>query len=106
MEKITKTRMLINAIEPEECRIAILENNILEELYIERSSREQIAGNIYKGKVVNIEPNLEEAFVDIGLKKNGFLHASDVLVPSEGKNQGEEADAPPVRHHKIRDVLQ
>ncbi|TVM01865.1 MAG: ribonuclease E [Candidatus Kuenenia stuttgartiensis] len=108
MEKITKTktRMLINAIEPEECRIAILENNILEELYIERSSREQIAGNIYKGRVVNIEPNLEAAFVDIGLKKNGFLHASDVLVPSEGKNQGEEADPPPVRHHRIRDVLQ
>ena len=42
-------KMLINAVEPEECRIAILENNILEELYIERSSRGQIAGNIYKG---------------------------------------------------------
>ena len=62
-------RMLINAVEPEECRIAILENNVLEELYIERSSREQIAGNIYKGRIVNIEPSIEAAFVDIGLKK-------------------------------------
>src|SRR3989337_418678 len=72
-------RMLINAVETEECRIAILENNVLEELYIERSSRGQIAGNIYKGKVVNVESSIEAAFIDIGLKKNGFLHVSDVL---------------------------
>ena len=67
--------MLINAVEPEECRIAILENNVLEELYIERSSREQIAGNIYKGTVVNIEHSIEAAFVDIGLKKKGIVYA-------------------------------
>ncbi|MBM4054120.1 MAG: Rne/Rng family ribonuclease [Planctomycetes bacterium] len=100
-----KKKMLINAIEPEECRIAILENNILEELYIERTSREQIAGNIYKGRVVNIEPSLEAAFVDIGLKKNGFLHVSDILVPGESKGQGEETE-PVVKQYKIRDVLQ
>src|SRR3989338_2418391 len=63
-------RMLINAVETEECRIAILENNVLEELYIERSSRGQIAGNIYKGKVVNVESSIEAEFIDIGLKKN------------------------------------
>ena len=66
-------RMLINAVETEECRIAILENNVLEELYIERSSRGQIAGNIYKGKVVNVESSIEAAFIDIGLKKMGFF---------------------------------
>ncbi len=101
-------RMLINAVEPEECRIAILENNVLEELYIERTSREQIAGNIYKGRVVNIEPSIEAAFVDIGLKKNGFLHASDVLIPSGEGTQGGESDTQHKPHRdspKIRDIL-
>ncbi|MEB2308717.1 MAG: Rne/Rng family ribonuclease [Candidatus Brocadiaceae bacterium] len=101
-------KMLINAVEPEECRIAILENNILEELYIERSSRGQIAGNIYKGRVVNIEPSIEAAFVDIGLKKNGFLHASDVLIPSENGSQSSDTDAhgkPHREFRKIRDLL-
>lgn len=100
--------MLINAVEPEECRIAILENNILEELYIERSSREQIAGNIYKGRVVNIEPSIEAAFIDIGLKKNGFLHASDVLVPTEGGSQPPDPDTQGKPHRefrKIRNIL-
>ncbi|MGQ3684872.1 MAG: Rne/Rng family ribonuclease [Candidatus Loosdrechtia sp.] len=102
-------RMLINAVEPEECRIAILENNVLEELYIERSSREQIAGNIYKGKVVNIESSIEAAFVDIGLKRNGFLHVSDILPPTGEGEQIVEADtAGKIRHahhYKIRDLL-
>ncbi|HHT9151992.1 MAG TPA: Rne/Rng family ribonuclease [Candidatus Hypogeohydataceae bacterium YC40] len=71
-------KMLINAIEPEESRIAVLEDHALEELYIERLSRVQIVGNIYKGKVINIEPSLEAAFVEIGLRKNGFLHVSEV----------------------------
>jgi len=73
-----KKRMLINVVEPEESRIAILEDGILEELYIERFSREQIAGNIYKGRIVNIEPSIEAAFVNIGISRNGFLHVSDV----------------------------
>ena len=70
--------MLINVVEPEESRIAILEDGVLEELYIERFSREQIAGNIYKGRIVNIEPSIEAAFVNIGISRNGFLHVSDV----------------------------
>ena len=50
----------------------------LKRLYIERFSREQIAGNIYKGRIVNIEPSIEAAFVNIGISRNGFLHVSDV----------------------------
>ncbi len=83
-------KMLINVIEPEESRIAILEDNILEELYIERISRGQTVGNIYMGRVINIEPSLEAAFVDIGLKKNGFLHVSEVAPPSEEEEAVEE----------------
>ncbi len=51
------------------------------ELYIERRGARSIVGNIYKGKVDNVLPGLEAAFVDIGLEKNGFLHADDVVIP-------------------------
>ena len=83
--------MLINVVEPEESRIAILEDGILEELYIERFSREQIAGNIYKGRIVNIEPSIEAAFVNIGISRNGFLHVSDVKS-NRNSNNGDPSD--------------
>src|SRR5499425_937165 len=70
--------MLINILQPEECRIAILENGVLEELYVERTSHESYVNNIYKGRIVNIEPSIQAAFVDFGVGRNGFLHVSDV----------------------------
>ncbi|GBD36187.1 Ribonuclease E [bacterium HR36] len=70
--------MLINVLEPEECRIAVIEDGVLEELYIERTSQESYIGNIYKGRIVNIEPSIQAAFVDFGIGRNGFLHVSDV----------------------------
>ncbi len=73
-----KKEMLVNALQPEESRIAIVENGVLEELYTERSSLENFVGNIYKGRVVNLEPSIQAAFVDFGVGRNGFLHVSDV----------------------------
>src|SRR5687768_10965970 len=73
-----KKEMLINVLQPEECRIAILEDGLLEELYVERTSQESYVNNIYKGKIVNIEPSIQAAFVDFGIGRNGFLHVSDV----------------------------
>jgi ribonuclease E len=73
-----KQEMLINVAQPEECRIAIVEDGVLEELYIERSSQDNYVGNIYKGRVVNLEPSIQAAFVDFGVGRNGFLHISDV----------------------------
>ena len=73
-----KKEMLINVLQPEECRIAIVENGVLEELYVERTSHESYVGNIYKGRIVNIEPSIQAAFVDFGVGRNGFLHVSDV----------------------------
>src|SRR5687768_17986634 len=73
-----KKEMLINVLQPEECRIAILEDGLLEELYVERTSLESYVGNIYKGRIVNIEPSIQAAFVDFGVGRNGFLHVSDV----------------------------
>jgi ribonuclease E len=70
--------MLINVSQPEECRIAVVENGRLEELYTERASQDNYAGNIYKGRIVNLEPSIQAAFVDFGVGRNGFLHISDV----------------------------
>ncbi len=70
--------MLINYVPGEECRIAIVEDGKLEEFYQERASAESHVGNIYKGKVTNIEPSIQAAFVDFGLERNGFLHISDL----------------------------
>ncbi|NOY28776.1 MAG: Rne/Rng family ribonuclease [Planctomycetes bacterium] len=73
-----KQEMLINVAQPEECRIAVVEDGQLEELYVERSSQDNYVGNIYKGKIVNLEPSIQAAFVDFGVGRNGFLHISDV----------------------------
>ncbi len=73
-----KKEMLINASQNEECRIAIVEEGRLEELYVERASQDNYVGNIYKGTVVNLEPSIQAAFVDFGVGRNGFLHISDV----------------------------
>src|ERR1700754_4830787 len=73
-----KQEMLINVAQAEECRIAIVEDGVLEELYLERSSQHNYVGNIYKGRIVNLEPSIQAAFVDFGVGRNGFLHISDV----------------------------
>ncbi len=73
--------LLIN-ITPQETRVALLENGILQELQIERENRKGIVGRIYKGRVVRVLPGMEAAFVDIGLEKAAFLHVSDVMPPS------------------------
>src|SRR3954462_13048819 len=73
-----KQEMLINVAQAEECRIAIVEDGLLEELYLERTSQSNFVGNIYKGRIVNLEPSIQAAFVDFGVGRNGFLHISDV----------------------------
>src|SRR5690348_13508441 len=96
-----KKEMLVNAMQPEESRIAIVEDGVLEELYTERSSLENFVGNIYKGRVVNLEPSIQAAFVDFGVGRNGFLHVSDVeyqyykhLVEGNNGSGGEASDKP------------
>ena len=70
--------MLVNVAESEECRVAVVEDGSLEELYVERAGLGSRVGNIYKGKVVNIESGIQAAFVDFGVGRNGFLHISDL----------------------------
>ena len=71
-------RMLINTVAGRECRIAIVADNGLEELYVERSATASHVGNIYKARVTNVESAIQAAFVDTGLERNGFLHISDL----------------------------
>src|SRR5918992_5127876 len=70
-----------------ETRVAVLESKQkgspreVAELYIERRGQRSIVGNIYKGKIDNVLPGMEAAFVDIGLDKNGFLHVDEIVLP-------------------------
>src|SRR5207248_7893087 len=81
--------MLINVSEGEECRIALVEDGRLDELYMERSSSAMHVGNIYKGRVTNVEASIQEAVGDFGLGRNGFLHISD-LMPTYFGRKGED----------------
>ena len=101
-----KQEMLINVSQSEECRIAIIEDNQLEELYIERSSQNNYVGNIYKGKVVNLEPSIQAAFVDFGVGRNGFLHISDIepqYYRQGGLDPTKPLDDPDYRRYDMAD---
>ena len=65
--------MLINAVHPEESRVAVVSDGMLEELDIQIKTREATLGNIYKGMVTRVEPSLQAAFVEYGAERNGFL---------------------------------
>ncbi|HYE61842.1 MAG TPA: Rne/Rng family ribonuclease [Phycisphaerales bacterium] len=71
-------QMLINYVPGEECRVAIVEDGKLEELHVEKFASASRVGNIYVGKVVNVEPAIQAAFVDFGCGENGFLHVTDL----------------------------
>ena len=76
---MSKRQMVINYVPGEECRVAIVEDGRLEEFHAERmDGPSNHVGNIYVGKVANVEPGIQAAFVDFGLEHNGFLHTSDV----------------------------
>jgi ribonuclease E len=83
-------KILINAIDPEECRVAKVKANKLEEFYIESAAREITQGNIYKGIISRIEPSLQAVFVDYGAERHGFLQRheihSDYFQDSDGRN--------------------
>ena len=74
--------ILIN-VTPQEARVAVVENGILQEIYIERSQKRGLVGNIFKGRVSRILPGMQAAFIDTGLERTGFLHTSDIVAISE-----------------------
>ncbi len=85
--------ILIN-VTPREIRVAVVENGMLQEVLIERSSRRGYVGNIYKGRVQRVMPGMQAAFVDIGLERAAFLHASDILRATVPEAEAGEEPAP------------
>ncbi|RMF90638.1 MAG: ribonuclease E/G [Nitrospinota bacterium] len=98
-----KKKMLINALEAEESRVAIVVDGVLQEFGLQTCTKEQIKGNIYKGVVVKVEPSLQAAFVDYGGQRAGFLPLDEVHPQyyPEGIGKGTKR-----RKVRIQDVLQ
>ena len=86
-----KEEILVN-VTPSEVRAALLENGILQEVHIERASRRGVISNIYKGNVTRVLPGMQAAFVEIGLQRTAFLHASDIVRLGNGDD-----DLPSIR---------
>jgi len=84
-----RREMLINVADGDEVRIALLRDGRLDELYIERATSVSNVGNIYKGRIVNVEPSIQAAFVDFGLPVHGFLHISDLHPKYFPESKGE-----------------
>lgn len=82
-------------------RVAVVENGIPVELYVEQESSERLVGNIYKGRVQNVLPGMQAAFVDIGLERNAFLYAGDVSLSEDTEDDG----SAPKETRNIRDLL-
>ncbi len=91
-------QILINS-EELQVRVAVVEDGTLQDFFMERTNKDRIVGSIYKGKIKNLEPSLQAAFVDIGVGKNAFLHYWDMLPATLEKleGEGEEDDEPPVK---------
>ncbi|WP_086929941.1 ribonuclease G [Agarilytica rhodophyticola] len=85
---------------PTETRVALVENGVLQEVYVERAHSKGYVGNIYKGKVVRVLPGMQAAFVDIGQERAGFIHVADIApLNKDGVEQRSSEDA------DIRDLL-
>jgi ribonuclease G len=94
--------ILIN-VSPQETRVAIVENGLLQEVHIERTNKRGLVGNIFKGKVSRVLPGMQSAFIDIGLDRAGFLHVSDIV---ESFNELEpDKSVTPVQETAINTLL-
>jgi len=87
--------ILIN-VTPTETRVAVVENGMLQEVTLERNSHVGYTGNIYKGKVSRVLPGMQAAFIDIGLERTAFLHASDIYRVGQGQSADELPPEPPI----------
>lgn len=83
--------ILIN-VTPHETRVAVIENGILQEVYIERASKRGLVGNIYKGKVSRVLPGMQAAFIELGLERTAFLHASDIVRTVSSIDDGDDSE--------------
>ena len=100
--------LLVN-VTPRETRVAVVENGMLQELHIERGWSRGVVGNIYKGRVQRMMPGMQAAFVEIGLERAAFLHASDIFrptpLPSAGPEEEGDAAVPPPAPRPIGELV-
>ena len=89
-----KEEILIN-VTPQECRVAIIENGMLQEMLLERASSRGLVGNIYRAKVIRVLPGMQAAFINIGRERSAFLHAAEILPISESEMVENENIATP-----------
>ena len=78
---------------PHETRVAILEDDQVVEIFIEREHSRGVVGNIYKGRVSKVLPGMQSAFVDLGLERDAFLYVTDVISPTEEALEDEDDEA-------------
>ncbi len=90
-------RELLISVDPGEKRVAVIEDGVVAEVYLERPEQRSIAGNVYLGTVDNVLPGMEAAFVEIGLEKNGFLYVDEIVGPELEGRRGAR---------KIQDLIQ
>lgn len=98
-------KKIIADIGPLEARIALLEDDKLVEVHVERRGRERLVGNIYKGRVANVLPGMQAAFVDIGLERNAFLYAGDILADTSDFVFGQKTEYPNLRPKSIEEMV-
>lgn len=88
--------LLIN-FAPTETRVALVENGVLQEVYVERTQSKGFVGHIFKGKVVRVLPGMQAAFIDIGLERAGFIHAADIAPLDENGMESRAGTVPDIR---------
>lgn len=89
------SEILIN-VTPTETRAVVVDNGVLQDVFIERDECRGIVGNIYKGKVCRVLPGMQAAFVEIGLARAAFLHASDISIPQGQTGDLKKTEVPPI----------
>lgn len=98
-------------VTPQETRVAVLENKVVTELFVDRAKKKDFVGNVYKGKVVKVLPGMQAAFVDVGLERAAFVHVSDLSVGTEpgdilvdGDDDDKGAEFPHPRRQTVRPI--
>src|SRR5437763_9985606 len=76
-----------------ETMVAILEDDLVAEVFVERERQRGVVGNVYKGRVSKVLPGMQSSFIDIGLERDGFLYVAEVLASLDELEGGEDADA-------------
>jgi ribonuclease G len=89
--------ILIN-VTPQETRVAMLEQGVVQELHIERSSARGLVGNIYLGRVARVLPGMQSAFIEIGLERAAFLHIADIWEHRQNGHAGTERPIEKILH--------